>query len=138
MHTVCGLLHASHLINSIDYENILKLTLILTKDEEQLIEMVRRMVFNVKTFNCDDNSRNFAFLIDENNKWKLAPAYDLTPAKGINGEHTSTVNGKGKDISDSDLIFVAEQAGVKKSIVQEIIYQVEQAIVKYKLHQFFR
>ena len=138
VHTVCGLLHASHLINSIDYENILKLTLILTKDEEQLIEMVRRMVFNVKTFNCDDHSKNFAFLIDENNKWKLAPAYDLTPSAGINGEHTSTVNGKGKDISDNDLIFVAEQAGVKKSIVQEIIYQVEQAIVKFKLKQFFR
>ena len=138
VHTVCGLLHASHLINSIDYENILKLTLILTKDEEQLIEMVRRMVFNVKTFNCDDHSKNFAFLIDENNKWKLAPAYDLTPSAGINGEHTSTVNGKGKDISDNDLIFVAEQAGVKKSIVLEIIYQVEQAILKYKLNQFFR
>ena len=158
VHTVCGLLqapysillairflntryglpHASDLINSIDYEKILKLTLILTKDEKQLIEMVRRMVFNIKTFNCDDNSKNFAFLLDENNKWKLAPAYDLTPTPGINGEHKSIVNGKGKDISDSDLIFVAEQAGVKKSIVQEIIYQVEQAIVKFKLKQFFR
>ena len=158
VHTVCGLLqssysilqvirflnaryglpHASHLINSIDYEKILKLTLTLTKDESQLIEMVRRMVFNVKTFNCDDNSKNFAFLIDENKKWKLAPAYDLTPSAGNNGEHTSTVNGKGKDISDSDLIFAAEQAGVKKAIVQEIIYQVEQAIAKFKLDQFFR
>jgi serine/threonine-protein kinase HipA len=138
VHTVCGLLHASHLINSIDYENILKLTLVLTKDEEQLIEMIRRMIFNVKTYNCDDHSKNFAFLLDKNNKWKLAPAYDLTPSEGFNGEHTSTVNGKGKDITDNDLIFVAEQVGVKKAITQEIIFNIEQAIKKYKLNQFFR
>ncbi len=127
-HTICGLLHASHLINSIDYENILKLTYLLTKDEKEVVEMVRRMVFNVKAKNRDDHTKNFSFLLDESNKWKLAPAYDLTPSTGINGEHTSTVNGKGTNITDSDLIKVAEQAGVKKEIVKEIINQVEKAI----------
>lgn len=128
IHSVCGLLHAPHLINSIDYENILKLTFALTKDEKEVIEMVRRMVFNVKANNKDDHSKNFSFLIDESNNWKLAPAYDLTPSAGFNGEHTSTVNGKGTNISDSDLIKVSEQAGIKKEITKEIIHQVETAI----------
>ena len=128
IHSVCGLLHAPHLINSIDYENILKLTFALTKDEKEVVEMVRRMVFNVKANNRDDHSKNFSFLIDESNNWKLAPAYDLTPSAGFNGEHTSTVNGKGTNISDSDLIKVSEQAGIKKEITKEIIHQVETAI----------
>ncbi len=128
IHSVCGLLHAPHFINSIDYENILKLTFALTKDEKEVIEMVRRMVFNVKANNKDDHSKNFSFLIDESNNWKLAPAYDLTPSAGFNGEHTSTVNGKGTNISDSDLIKVSEQAGIKKEITKEIIHQVETAI----------
>ena len=75
-HTACGLLHASHRVASLDYENLLKLTWILTKSYTDVIEMVRRMVFNVKSGNKDDHSKNFSFLLNEKNQWLLAPAYD--------------------------------------------------------------
>lgn len=128
VHTACGLLHASHRFSCLDYENLLKLTLVLTRDITQAEEMVRRMVFNVKSGNRDDHSKNFSFLLNKNFEWRLAPAYDLTPSAGINGEQTAMVNGKGRDITDDDLIAAAKVADIPASAVRSIINTVESAL----------
>ncbi len=130
VHTACGLLHASHRFPTLDYENLLKLTQALTKNHADVEEMVRRMIFNIKCKNRDDHSKNFSFLMDENYHWHLAPAYDLTPCAGINGEQTAMVNGKGRDITDDDLIATAATAGIRKSAVKEMIDQVLAAALK--------
>ena len=44
-----------------------------------LHELWRRVVFNVVIGNLDDHLRNHAFLYDQNNMWRLSPAYDLNP-----------------------------------------------------------
>ena len=128
VHTACGLLHASHRFSCLDYENLLKLTLVLTRDITQAEEMVRRMVFNVKSGNRDDHSKNFSFLLNKNFEWRLAPAYDLTPSAGINGEQTAMVNGKGRNITDDDLIATAKVADIPASAVCSIINTVESAL----------
>lgn len=128
VHTACGLLHASHRFSCLDYENLLKLTLVLTRDITQAEEMVRRMVFNVKSGNRDDHSKNFSFLLNKNFEWRLAPAYDLTPSAGINGEQTAMVNGKGRNITDDDLIAAAKVADIPTSAVCSIINTVESAL----------
>ena len=128
VHTACGLLHASHRFSCLDYENLLKLTLVLTRDITQAEEMVRRMVFNVKSGNRDDHSKNFSFLLNKNFEWRLAPAYDLTPSAGINGEQTAMVNGKGRNITDEDLIAAAKVADIPASAVRSIIITVESAL----------
>ena len=128
VHTACGLLHASHRFSCLDYENLLKLTLVLTRDITQAEEMVRRMVFNVKSGNRDDHSKNFSFLLNKNFEWRLAPAYDLTPSAGINGEQTAMVNGKGRNITDEDLIAAAKVADIPASAVRSIINTVESAL----------
>ena len=132
-HTACGLLHASHRFASLDYENLLKLTWILTKNHADVVEMVRRMIFNVKSGNKDDHSKNFSFLLNEQNQWQLAPAYDLTPSAGINGEQTCMVNGKGRNITDADLIKTAAAAGVTEGDTRRIIEQVNEALIQYKI-----
>ena len=126
--TACGLLHASHRFSCLDYENLLKLTLVLTRDITQAEEMVRRMVFNVKSGNRDDHSKNFSFLLNKNFEWRLAPAYDMTPSAGINGEQTAMVNGKGRNITDEDLIAAAKVADIPASAVRSIINTVESAL----------
>ncbi len=128
VHTACGLLHASHRFSCLDYENLLKLTLVLTRDITQAEEMVRRMVFNVKSGNRDDHSKNFSFLLNKNFEWRLAPAYDLTPSAGINGEQTAMVNGKGRNITDDNLIAAAKVADIPASAVRSIINTVESAL----------
>ena len=66
--------------------------------------------------------------LDAEHRWHLSPAYDLTPCTGINGEHCSTVNGKGKDITDADRIKAASVGGVGVRKVKEMIEQVAEAL----------
>lgn len=49
-----------------------------SRPNEDLVELYRRMAFNVLVSNTDDHLRNHAFLRDRRG-WRLAPAYDLNP-----------------------------------------------------------
>lgn len=133
IHTACGLLHASHRFASLDYENLLKLTWILTRNHADVVEMVRRMIFNIKSGNKDDHSKNFSFLLNSRYQWQLAPAYDLTPSAGINGEQTCMVNGKGRNITDADLIKTAATANVSEVEAKALIDQVNTALQEYNI-----
>lgn len=128
VHTACGLLHASHRGPSLTYESLLRLTQMLTRDMREVVKMVRLMVFNVRSGNKDDHSKNFSFLLDKDNQWRMAPAYDLTPSEGINGEQTCMVNNKGRDISDKDLLAAAATVDVAAQTVREIIRHVDEAL----------
>ena len=132
-HTACGLLHASHRFASLDYENLLKLTWILTRNHADVVEMVRRMIFNIKSGNKDDHSKNFSFLLNSRYQWQLAPAYDLTPSAGINGEQTCMVNGKGCNIADADLIKTAATANVSEVEAKALIDQITTALREYNI-----
>lgn len=71
------------------------------------------MCFNVFAHNRDDHSKNFSFLYDENeSRWKLAPAYDLTCSNSIGGEHATTVDGEGKSPNLKNILSVAKKAGL--------------------------
>ena len=80
------------------------------------------MVFNVLIDNQDDHAKNFSFIFDDIKRvYRLAPAYDITPEKTYFGEHTTSVNGKGKDITDEDMINVAIKNKIDVSIAKDII-----------------
>lgn len=128
VHTACGLLHASHREPSLTYESLLRLTLLLTKDMREVLKIVRLMVFNVRSGNKDDHSKNFSFLLDKDNQWRMAPVYDLTPSEGINGEQTCMVNNKGLDITEKDLQAAAATVDVDSRTVLEIIEQADEAL----------
>ena len=138
IHTIsaAGLLHANYRIPSLDYSLLLKLTLNLTKDMEQVAEMFRLMVFNVLIFNRDDHAKNFSFQwID--GEWKLSPAYDILPSSGFNGYHTTTINGKGEP-KLADIITLANEIGLSKQYVNQAIEELiekctAKKMVKYKL-----
>jgi serine/threonine-protein kinase HipA len=122
MHTAGGLLYASHRLPSLDYTDLMKATLILTRNMEEVSKMFRLMVFNVLKGNKDDHAKNFSFIYKDGT-WGLSPAYDLVPSDGFNGNHCTTINGKGnpelKDIHEA-----AENAGFPRkqalSIYDEI------------------
>ena len=132
VHTACGLLHASHREPSLTYESLLRLTLLLTKDIREVLKMVRLMVFNVRSGNRDDHSKNFSFLLNKENQWRMAPVYDLTPSEGINGEQTCMVNNKGKDITEKDFLAAAATVDVDARTVREIMQQVDDALENVK------
>ena len=138
IHTIsaAGLLHANYRIPSLDYSILLKLTLNLTKDMEQVISMFRLMIFNILISNRDDHAKHFSFQWI-NGTWKLSPAYDLLPSSGFNGYHTTTINGKGEP-ELSDIITVASEVGIQRQnaiqIVQEVSNKcIERKCLNYKL-----
>ena len=131
IHSASGLLHADFRIPCLDYASLLRLTQLLTKNQQDIEQMVRLMIFNVKAGNKDDHSKNFTFLLDKAGEWHLSPAYDLTRSSGINGEQTAMVNGKGCGITDEDLIKEAQRYNVSAGKVREMIAQTEDALADY-------
>ncbi|RLL50464.1 HipA domain-containing protein, partial [Mariprofundus sp. EBB-1] len=82
------------------------------------------MVFNVAIENQDDHVKNFSFLMNDAGEWRLAPAYDLTQSILASNEHSTSVGGKGNNISRQDMLKVAKGAGITASEANEIIDRV--------------
>ncbi len=132
--SAAGLLHANYRIPSLDYSILLKLTLNLTKDMEQVAEMFRLMVFNVLISNRDDHAKNFSFQWFDG-AWKLSPAYDLLPSSGFNGYHTTTINGKGEPAL-SDTIAVASEIGLSKQYATQVIGELTEKCTSRKMAKY--
>ncbi|SEA55522.1 serine/threonine-protein kinase HipA [Pseudobutyrivibrio sp. ACV-2] len=127
--TFAALLEADFRAPSCDYETFFKLTKALTKDaiydKEQ---MYRIMCFNIAAHNRDDHTKNFSFTHSDLNGWKLAPAYDITYSDTYWGEHTTSVNGKGKDITKEDLIKVGCDAGLTEKFCLDCLEEIEEKV----------
>ena len=133
IHTIsaAGLLNANYRIPSLDYSVLLKLTLNLTKDMEQVGDMFRLMVFNIIISNRDDHAKNFSFQWI-NGLWKLSPAYDILPSSGFNGYHTTTINGKGEP-TRSDIMTIASEVGITKKSATRIVEELMEKCVKARM-----
>jgi len=105
------------------------LTLKLCKDYSEIEKMYRLMCFNVFAHNRDDHAKNFTFLYNPDKRtWQLAPAYDLTYSYSLGGEHATTINGNGRDPQLSDLLAVAEKAGLANPSAKRIAGQVRETV----------
>lgn len=131
LHTLGGLLHASHRLPSLEYDGFLKATLLLTKDQRQVEEAYRRMVFNVLAHNRDDHVKNVSYLMDRTGVWKLAPAYDLVFSEGPRGQHTMAVAGEAEQPGEKDMMRVAEESQIDPNRANEIHDQVREAVGKW-------
>lgn len=129
MVSVSGLLETSHRIPNLDYDILMKLTLKLTNDFEEVKKMYRLMCFNIFAHNRDDHSKNFSFLYnDVKRKWELSPAYDLTYSNSIGGEHATTIAGNGKNPTIKDILKVAENIGLKKDESEKIALEIKKIV----------
>ncbi|MDY0745671.1 type II toxin-antitoxin system HipA family toxin [Paucibacter sp. R3-3] len=99
----------------------------------QFEEAFRRMAFNVMARNCDDHSKNFAFILRTGEPWALSPAYDITFAHDPNSywtkQHLMSVNGKSDGFEIGDLIAEAERFGI--GTARDVIAQVSSAIAEW-------
>ena len=131
MISVSGLLETSHRIPNLDYNDLMQLTLNLTKSFEEVEKLFRLMCFNVFSHNRDDHSKNFSFIYNEDlNKWELSPAYDLTYSYSINGEHATTINGNGVNPGLNDILNVAEKIGLDKKNAEKITIEIRETVRK--------
>lgn len=126
MISASGLLETSHRFPNLDYNILMKLTLELTKNYNEVEKLYRLMCFNIFAHNRDDHSKNFSYLFNFNEKeWSLSPAYDLTYSNSLNGEHATTIDGEGKNPSEENILAVAKKINIKEKIAKEIMLEVK-------------
>ena len=119
VHTLGNLIASDFRIPSLDYADLFKVVLDITKSRVELLKAFHQMIFNIATHNRDDHSKNFAFIWNAVlKKWQLSPAYDLMYNDGVYGEHTMTVNGEGKKPSVFDILALARTFDVVNEVSQ--------------------
>ncbi|MDD2830519.1 MAG: type II toxin-antitoxin system HipA family toxin [Sulfuricurvum sp.] len=132
--SAAGLMHKDIRVAQVmSYEELLKLTNLITKSQSDVEEMFRRMVFNALSFNVDDHPKNFEFMMDRTGQWRLAPAYDVTYSKGVVKEHLTTINGKSSNFSIDDFLVVAQKNLIDQKSAKYIINTTAVKLSTYKM-----
>ncbi len=127
MQSLCALRHFDfNQIGAFSYEQLFETMRMLRLPYPQAEQMFRRMAFNILARNCDDHTKNFAFLMDKFGNWSLAPAYDICfayrPDSYWVSKQSLSMAGKRESFELSDFLQVAKQMNIKRapSILQEI------------------
>jgi serine/threonine-protein kinase HipA len=91
------------------------------------------MLFNVLSRNCDDHTKNIAFLMSPTGEWKLSPAFDIChsyrPGSHWVSSQSLTVNMKRDAFLKEDFLIVAKKMNIKKAV--RILDEVSSAIAQW-------
>jgi len=130
MISAAGLLHDDYEYSTMDYGNLIFQTQKLTNNAQEVEQMFRRAVFNVLAHNRDDHSKNFAFLMDANGKWSLAPAYDLTFSSSSQGYHSTACAKNYVDPGKKELMELADVFSINRA--EEIIEEIKIVVQNWR------
>lgn len=118
------------------YEDLFVVGRKLHLSAAEQVQQFRRLVFNVLAFNVDDHTKNFSFIMDQDGKWKLSPAYDLLFSADLDyrvyRSHELSVMGKCYNITRRDLLIFAQQQDIKNAA--KIIDEVTEAVAKFEMY----
>ena len=117
MQTLCAMAHLDYNLREANaYEQLFQTADALELDDNARAQLFRRMAFNVMARNCDDHTKNFAFMLAPGGGWELAPAFDVTHAYNPRSEwvsqHLMSVNGAFDGVARADLLAVADRFAV--------------------------
>ena len=109
--------------------------ILLKLPHNDFVQLYKRMLFNEFAKNFDDHTKNIAFLMDKKGVWRLAPAYDMTFSYNKTSHwvqaHQMLINGKADEITEDDLIKVAEIAGIKTLDAKKHIHHVKNVVSQW-------
>jgi serine/threonine-protein kinase HipA len=129
MHSLSGLIHADHRNPSLDYDMLLRVVAVLTKNIVEVEKAYALACFNVLAHNRDDHAKNFSFLLNDASAWVFAPAYDLTFSEGPAGEQSMLVMGEGRNPALEHLKALGQDHNLKKA--PRILAKVTKAIARW-------
>ena len=135
--TFCAIKHLDYnLINSFSYEQLFQTMRELKLTYAEAEQMFRRMVFNVVARNCDDHTKNFTFILKQDSRWELAPAYDVCHAYRSRSDwvsrHALSINGKRDNIKREDLIIIGKSIRCKKT--EDIIDDINEKVRNWNFY----
>lgn len=116
------------------YDDLFSVCRRLRLQEKQQSELFRRMVFNVLGRNVDDHRKNFAFIMDKEGIWSLAPAYDMLFTIDLAGpkymnRHSMPIGIKTDSINEEDLLLFAKENDIASA--KQIFEEVKQVISQW-------
>jgi serine/threonine-protein kinase HipA len=132
MHSLSGLIHADHRNPTLDYNMLLRVVLVLTKNITEVEKAYSLACFSVLAHNRDDHAKNFSFLLDDSNAWVFAPAYDLTFSDGPAGEQSTMVMGDGRNPGIEHLKALGKEHNLKHA--PRILGRVQTAVARWRNH----
>jgi serine/threonine-protein kinase HipA len=110
MASVCSLLDADYKMPSMDYQNIIKLAMRLTKSPSAGQEVFARAMFNLLSCNQDDHTKNWSFLLSEQGQWQLSPFYDVTFCPLPSRQHMTAFSDRGNRPTKNDIELLGKTA----------------------------
>lgn len=118
LQSLCAVAHLDfNMAGSHAYEQAFQVMRTLRLDYPAAEQMFRRAVFNIVARNQDDHTKNIAFLMDEEGRWSLSPAYDVTWAYNPEGAWTSahqmTFHGKRGGFTPDDFLVVGREMSIR-------------------------
>ena len=133
MQSLGGIAHFDYnLPGAYSYEQAAEVMRRLRISKPEILQLYRRMIFNVMARNQDDHVKNISFLMDRKGQWSLAPAYDVTYAYnpgGIwTGSHQMRIHGKRAGIQQEDLILAGKSMDIGKHDAEQMIEEVRAAL----------
>lgn len=134
MQTFCAIAHYDfNRITSYSYEQLFQTMRALKLSYAEAEQLYRRMVFNVLARNCDDHTKNFAFLMSPDGQWQLAPAYDICHAYRPDSEwvsqHNLSINGKRKNFDRDDLLLIGKQHNIRRP--EHVLAEVREVVARW-------
>lgn len=134
MQSLCGLAQLDfNQPGAHSYEQAFAVMRQLGLSRAQSAQQFRRAVFNVAARNQDDHTKNIAYVMDEQGRWSLSPAYDVTYAHNPQGrwtaEHQMTVGGRRTGFELADLLTLG--AGLSLPRPQRVIDEVLDALRRW-------
>ena len=129
-HSLGGLHHVDYNVRGVlSYEDYLRTVRLLGLGQPDVDQAFRRVAFNIAAVNQDDHVKNLAFLMGPDGQWALAPAFDVTYARGNEWTrtHQMTLNGKDDAFVREDLLRLGAMMDVPRDGA-DILADVESAL----------
>ena len=98
--------------------------------EQDLMQLLRLMLFNRAIHNTDDHERNFS-LINCGQGYRLAPAYDLVPSLAIGEYHAAGYANQAYPPRPGEALKMGRIFGLSHGVVGEIAEAVAEAVRRW-------
>lgn len=129
--TMCGLCDGSKGDSGHGYLDIVdSIVQHSSSPDQDLMELYRRVAFNICVGNSDDHFRNHSFLLDKNG-WRLSPAYDMNPTDSQ--YQALNIDQYSNEASLKNLLDASDDYMIGKQDALAIIEDVQYGVANWKV-----
>ena len=100
----------------------------------QLLELFRRMVFNILIANTDDHEKNHSLIVRAKGVLELSPAYDIVPAGSGATDHEFLIGETSSVPSLREAMSVCSQFGLAPAVAAQAVVKIIRIIGTWKTH----